>query len=62
MSIVARIHNPAGLRCGCPPECICQRNAFGRAFRWYIPGRFHTPAPPDQKARLHLEGKSFRER
>jgi len=32
-----RLHNPAGQRCGCPPECICQRSPLGRAFRWYIP-------------------------
>jgi hypothetical protein len=52
---------PNGRRCGCPPECICQRNAIGRVFRWYIPGRFHTPVPPDQKARLEAAGMSFRE-
>jgi hypothetical protein len=61
MGIVARIHNPAGLVCGCPPECVCQRSALGRAFRWYIPDRFHTPVPPEEKARLDAEGKSFRE-
>jgi hypothetical protein len=61
LSLVNRIHNPAGLRCGCPPECICQRNALGRAFRWYIPGRFHTPVSAEDKARLEAEGRSFRE-
>jgi len=42
-------------------QCICRRSALGRAFRWYIPGRFHTPVAPEEKARLHAEGKSFRE-
>jgi len=60
-SLVARIHNPLGLRCGCPPECICQRSALGRAFRWYIPGRFHTPlAPEEKRARAEGQGESFR--
>jgi len=61
VGFVERLHNPAGQRCGCPPECICQRSALGRVFRWYIPGRFHTPVPPGQKARLEAEGRSFRE-
>jgi hypothetical protein len=61
MSAIARIHNPRGRTCGCPPECVCQRSALGRAFRWYIPGRFHTPVPAEEKARLHTEGRSFRE-
>ncbi len=61
MSIVQRLHNPTGRSCGCLPDCICQRNALGRAFRWYIPGRFHTPVPPEDKARLHAEGRSFGE-
>jgi hypothetical protein len=43
MSVIERVHNPSGRRCGCPPECICQRSTLGRTFRWYIPGRFHTP-------------------
>jgi hypothetical protein len=61
MSLVGRIHNPSDRRCGCPPECVCQRSALGRSFRWYIPGRFHTPVLPEDKARLHAEGRSFRE-
>jgi hypothetical protein len=60
MALIHRLHNPLGLVCGCPPECICQRSALGRALRWYIPGRFHTPVPSEQKARLEREGKSFR--
>jgi hypothetical protein len=60
VSLVARIHNPLGLRCGCPPECICQRSTLGRAFRWYIPGRFHTPVQPEDKARFEAEGREFR--
>jgi hypothetical protein len=55
MSLVARIHNPLGLKCGCPPECICQRSTLGRAFRWYIPGRFHMPVLPEEKARLEAD-------
>jgi hypothetical protein len=47
--------------CGCPPECVCQRSGLGRAFRWYIPGRFHTPVPHQDKERLHAEGREFRE-
>jgi hypothetical protein len=61
VGFVERLHNPAGRRCGCPPECICQRSALGRTFRWYIPGRFHAPIPPEQKAQLEAEGRSFRE-
>ena len=61
MALLQRFHNPTGRRCGCPPECICQRSVLGRAVRWYIPGRFHTPVPADQKARLEAEGMSFRE-
>lgn len=55
------LHNPHNLRCGCPPECICQRNVLGRLFRWYIPGKYHTPVRPEEKARLETEGLSFRE-
>jgi hypothetical protein len=61
MSLAQRLHNPKGLRCGCPPECICQRSAAGRMLRWYIPGRFHTPVAPEDKARMNVEGKSFRD-
>ena len=43
MGVAERLHNPLGRLCGCPPECVCQRSALGRAFRWYIPGPFHTP-------------------
>ena len=60
VSAISRVHNPGGRRCGCPPECVCQRTTLGRAFRWYIPGRFHSPVHPEEKARLELEGKSFR--
>jgi hypothetical protein len=61
MSAVERLHNPQNLRCGCPPECICQRTLLGRAFRWYIPGRYHTPVAPEDKARLEADGRSFRD-
>jgi len=55
---VARLHNPSGRTCGCPPECICQRNPIGRLFRWYIPGKHHTPLA---KRRLfEAEGRAFR--
>jgi hypothetical protein len=60
--LAARLHNPGGMKCGCPPECVCQRSALGRAFRWYIPGRYHTPVASEEKQRLHAEGRSFRER
>jgi len=60
-SLVARLHNPSGLRCGCPPECICQRNALGRLLRWYIPGKYHTRLSGEEKRRLaESEGRSFR--
>ena len=48
LRLSARVHLPA-------------KQPLGRAFRWYIPGRFHTPVPADQKARLEAEGMSFRE-
>ncbi|HSS81730.1 MAG TPA: hypothetical protein VLK24_11110 [Gaiellaceae bacterium] len=54
------LYNPNNLSCGCPPDCICQRNLFGRLFRWYIPGRYHTPVAPEDKARLEAEHRSFR--
>jgi len=60
-TIVARLHNPSGRHCGCPPECICQRSASGRALRWYIPGRFHTPLSGEEKRALATdEGRMFR--
>jgi hypothetical protein len=59
--LLGRLYNPSGRRCGCPPQCVCQRSALGRAFRWYIPVRFHTSIPPEQKARLAAAGLSFRE-
>lgn len=61
MHLVERLYNPSERRCGCPPECVCQRNALGRAFRWYIPVRFHTPVPSEDKDRLAAAGLSFRE-
>jgi hypothetical protein len=62
VGIVARLHNPARKRCGCPPECICQRSKLGRAFRWYIPRPFHTGIPPDEKAaRLRAAGLDYGE-
>jgi len=55
--MIERIHNLAGRRCGCPPECICQRSTLGRAFRWYIPRRFHTGiSHEDKAARLRAVG------
>jgi hypothetical protein len=60
-TLLQRLHNPNGLRCGCPAECVCQRNMLGRLLRWHIPGRFHTPIPPEEKGRLYREGRSFRE-
>jgi hypothetical protein len=55
------LHNPRNRRCGCPPDCFCQRTLLGRAFRWYIPGRYHTAVAAEDKARLEAEGRSFRE-
>jgi hypothetical protein len=43
-SLLARLHNPHGWVCDCDPDCICKRTRLGRAFRWYIPRRFH-PLP-----------------
>ncbi|MBA2615469.1 MAG: hypothetical protein H0U90_06775 [Actinobacteria bacterium] len=60
MGLLQRLRNPTGRLCGCPPECICQRSDLGRAFRWYIPGHFHTAVSPEQKARLEAEGREFR--
>ncbi len=58
---IARLYNPSGRRCGCPPECICQRNAIGRLFRWYIPGKYHTPLGGDEKRALaEADGRAFR--
>jgi hypothetical protein len=32
VDLVQRLHNPASRRCGCPPECVCQRSAVGVPF------------------------------
>ena len=62
MGVIAWLHNPAGRRCGCPPECVCQRSALGRAFRWYIPPWFHTPVSDEgEAARRRAAGLDFRE-
>ena len=39
-SLSARIHNPRDRKCGCDPDCWCQRTAFGRAVKWWFPARF----------------------
>jgi hypothetical protein len=60
-TFTARLYNPSGRRCGCPPECICRRNPIGRLLRWYIPGKYHTPLAGDEKRRLaEAEGRAFR--
>jgi hypothetical protein len=60
-TLVARLHNPNGGTCGCPPECICRRNLIGRLFRWYIPGKYHTPLSGDEKRRrAEAQGLDFR--
>ena len=41
-SVLARIHNPRGRRCGCAPLCWCQRTPLGRALRWYLPIGHHA--------------------
>ena len=51
MSLVARIHNPRGRECGCPPECWCQRTSVGRVLRWYSPKQWHSPVSPESKRR-----------
>jgi len=62
MHLLDRLYNPSSRRCGCPPECVCQRTALGRAFRWYIPVRFHTPLIGDEKRALAArEGRVFRD-
>jgi hypothetical protein len=48
-TLLDRIHNPRGYECGCLPECWCKRTAWGRALRWYIPARHHTPVSPEWK-------------
>ncbi len=40
-NLVARLHNPSGRECGCPPECWCKRWTVGRMVRWYVPSRHH---------------------
>jgi len=44
-TILERIHNPSGRRCGCPPACWCKRTAWGRALRWCLPRRHLSIAP-----------------
>jgi hypothetical protein len=32
------------LRCGCSPDCWCQRTFWGRLVRWHVPNEYHVPA------------------
>ena len=58
---LARLYTPGDHRCGCPPECICKRNAIGPLLRWYIPGRFHNPLTDEtERARAEAENLAFR--
>jgi hypothetical protein len=38
-SALRRIHNPRNRRCGCDPDCWCQRTAIGRLVKWWLPAR-----------------------
>jgi len=40
-----------GRRCGCEPECWCQRPGL-RLFRWVTPKRRHHPLSPADKEML----------
>jgi hypothetical protein len=40
-SVLQRIHNPHNRECGCDPDCWCQRTAFGRAVKWWVPFATH---------------------
>ncbi|MDQ2910156.1 MAG: hypothetical protein M3R39_03950 [Actinomycetota bacterium] len=44
-SLLERIHNPRGRKCGCLAECWCQRTSWGRALRWYLPKPHHSVSP-----------------
>jgi len=56
-SLIARIHNPANLECGCLPECWCKRTWWGRAIRWYVPRWHQTPASAEWKRQQEQLGK-----
>lgn len=51
-SLVSRLHNPHRRECGCLPECWCQRTAFGRALRWYVPKSHHSAVSPEWKLEM----------
>lgn len=38
-SLLSRIHNPRNRRCGCDPDCWCNRTAIGRMVKWWLNGR-----------------------
>jgi hypothetical protein len=38
-SLLCRIHNPRDRKCGCDPDCWCNRTAIGRAVKWWFNGR-----------------------
>jgi hypothetical protein len=40
--LIARLHNPTGRECACPPECWCKRTTLGRVVRWWVPSRHHV--------------------
>ena len=39
-SLVHRIHNPKNRRCGCDPDCWCNRTRIGRLVKWWFPARY----------------------
>ena len=44
--LVMRLHNPFGKVCGCLEDCWCQRHAWGRVVRWWLPVKHHNSVPP----------------
>lgn len=49
--------------CACAPGAdLGLGNAVGRAFRWYIPGRFHSPFRPSRRPVSTLRGRASESR
>jgi hypothetical protein len=41
--LARRLHNPRLRSCECLSDCWCKRTGWGRAIRWYVPGKLHSP-------------------
>lgn len=38
--LLQRLHNPHDYKCGCDPDCWCNRTRIGRLIKWWFPARW----------------------